>query len=448
MVQMKNIHLLLVGVLFVFTMNACTLTSEAGEQELAKIPQTPKKVELKNNAAGHYRLFVDGEEFFIEGAGLEFGDVAALAAHGANSFRTWRTENGEKSGKEVLDEAYRNGLMVFMGIEVGRERHGFNYDDSLQVNKQKDEIREQIMQLKDHPALLGWGIGNELNLHYTNKKVWNAVNDIAVMIHEVDGNHPATTMLAGIGKPEVEYITANCPDLDFLSIQMYGDIINLQQRIAEAGYDGPYMITEWGATGHWEVNSTEWNAPIEQFSTEKAAGIKERYEKAIAIDTTRCIGSFVFLWGQKQERTPTWYGLFTENNEQTEPIDVMHYFWNDKQWPANRAPQIADVLLEGKRAAQNIHVNADKELTISYKSTDADGDPLNIRFEVMKEATDLKDGGDKEDRPTPIDGLFVSEVSGKVVFKSPTESGAYRAFVYVLDGNNHAATANIPFYVD
>ncbi|MFB0946744.1 MAG: hypothetical protein QMB24_11460, partial [Spirosomataceae bacterium] len=115
-------------------MNACTLTSEAGEQELAKIPQTPKKVELKNNAAGHYRLFVDGEEFFIEGAGLEFGDVAALAAHGANSFRTWRTENGEKSGKEVLDEAYRNGLMVFMGIEVGSERHGFHYDDSLQVN--------------------------------------------------------------------------------------------------------------------------------------------------------------------------------------------------------------------------------------------------------------------------------------------------------------------------
>lgn len=301
---------------------------------------------------------------------------------------------------------------------------------------------------KDHPALLGWGIGNELNLHYTNKKVWDAVNEIAMMIHEVDGNHPATTMLAGIGKPEVDYIMANCPDLDYISIQMYGDIINLQQRIAEAGYDGPYMITEWGATGHWEVNSTEWGAPIEQTSTEKAAGIKERYEKAIAIDTTRCIGSFVFLWGQKQERTPTWYGLFTENNEQTEPIDVMHYFWNDKQWPENRVPQISDVQLGGKSASANIHVAADKELAMTYNATDADSDELNVRFEVMKEATDLKDGGDKESRPEPIEGLMVSQSDGKVVFKSPAESGAYRAFVYVLDGNNHAATANIPFYVD
>jgi hypothetical protein len=437
----------LLGIL-AFAFNACKSSEKAEKPDSIIIPNTPRKVELLKNAAGYYRLFVDGKEFYINGAGLEFGDVKALASHGANSFRTWRTENGEKTGKEVLDEAYQNGLMVFMGIEVGRERHGFDYDDSLQVQKQLGEIKKQVLLYKDHPALLGWGIGNELNLHYTNKKVWNAVNEIAVMIHEVDGNHPATTMLAGIGKTEVAYIAANCPDLDYISIQMYGDIINLQQRIAEAGYDGPYMITEWGATGHWEVDPTEWGAPIEQTSTEKAAGIKARYEKAIAIDTTRCIGSFVFLWGQKQERTPTWYGLFTENNEQTEPIEVMHYFWNDKQWPDNRTPQIFDVKLTGKQANQNIHVTADAELSMIYNVTDKENDKLSLRFEVMKEATDLKDGGDKESRPELIKGLFVSESDGKVVFKSPIKSGAYRAFVYILDGNGHAATANIPFYVD
>lgn len=443
---MKILNKLLLAGMISGAMLSCNSAMETDGEK--SISDSPKKVELAKNDAGNYRLFVDGEEFYIHGAGLEFGDVEALASHGANAFRTWRTENGEKTGKEVLDEAYENGLMVFMGIEVGRERHGFDYDDSVQVANQLEEIKEQIILYKNHPALLGWGIGNELNLHYENKKVWNAVNDIAKMIHEVDGNHPATTMLAGIGKPEVEYITANCPDLDYISIQMYGDIINLQQRIAEAGYDGPYMITEWGATGHWEVNSTEWGAPIEQTSTEKAAGIKERYEKAIAIDTTRCIGSFVFLWGQKQERTPTWYGLFTENNEQTEPIDVMHYFWNDKQWPENRVPQISNVQLAGGKASDNIHVPADTEIEMTFDAADSDNDQLNVRFEIMKEATDLKDGGDKESRPAPIDGLMISEANGKIVFKSPAESGAYRAFVYVLDGNNHAATANIPFYVD
>ena len=50
--------------------------------------------------------------------------------------------------------------------------------------------------------------------------------------------------------------------------------------------------------------------------------------------------------------------------------------------------------------------------------------------------------------PNPIDGLLISDAAGEMKFKSPSESGAYRAFVYVLDGNQHAATVNIPFYVD
>lgn len=31
---------------------------------------------------------------------------------------------------------------------------------------------------------------------YKNPNVWNAVNDIANMIHDEDPNHPVTTMLA------------------------------------------------------------------------------------------------------------------------------------------------------------------------------------------------------------------------------------------------------------
>ncbi len=72
------------------------------------------------------QLYVNNEPFYINGAGLEFGNVAALAKHNGNSFRTWRTENAQISAKEVLDEAYKNGLMVTMGIEVARERHGFD----------------------------------------------------------------------------------------------------------------------------------------------------------------------------------------------------------------------------------------------------------------------------------------------------------------------------------
>lgn len=425
--------------------NSCK--NSKAQNELVTANQ-PKKVEFKINGEGQYRLFVENEEFYIKGAGLEFGDIKSLADHGANSFRTWRTNNGQQSGQEVLDEALEHGLMVFMGIEVGRERHGKDYDDVAWVNEQKEAIREEVLMYKDHPALLGWGIGNELNLRYTNKKVWDAVNDISIMIHEIDGNHPTTTMLSGIGTGEVDYIEANCKDLDFLSIQMYGDIINLQQRLEEAGYDGPYMVTEWGATGHWEVGVTEWGAPIEQTSNEKALSIKERYEKAIESDAKRCIGSYVFLWGQKQERTPTWYGLITDNNEETEAIDVMHYFWNDKKWPQNGTPKVKEASLNGMKSTESIHINSGEVVAFLYKASDAEDDTLTWRFSVMGEATDLGDGGDEEERPQIIEGLAVSEALGEVIFNAPEKRGAYRAFIYVLDGNKHAGTANIPFYVD
>ncbi|MGB5818791.1 MAG: glycoside hydrolase family 2 TIM barrel-domain containing protein [Saonia sp.] len=396
--------------------------------------------------AGKYQLIVNKEPFYIKGAGLEFGNIPALAKHNANSFRTWRTENGKRSAKEVLDEAYENELMVAMGIEVGRERHGFDYDDPEAVHNQLEEIKRQVMELKDHPALLIWGIGNELNLHYTNPKVWDAVNEISEMIHRIDPHHPTTTSLAGIEQQEITYIKEKCPDLDILSVQMYGDLPDLPHLIRKFGWEGPYMVTEWGATGHWEVPTTKWGAPIEDNSSEKAANYLKRYQGGIAADSIQCIGSYVFLWGNKQERTPTWYGIFLEDGKETESVDVMHYIWNGK-WPDNRTPVIKAYELNGKTAIDNIYLEAGKEYEGLIEVEDYENDDLSYTWEIMPESEDLKHGGDEEERPEVIDGLILLEKANAVTFTAP-KKGAYRLFVYVNDGHDHSAAANIPFYVN
>lgn len=400
------------------------------------------KVEVRAIGNG-YRLYRGGKPYYLKGAGGGLEKIASLAANGGNSIRTWSTHNGQA----ILDSANTYGLTVLMGLHVERERHGFDYNDSKAVQAQLMRIRAEIEKYKNHPALLGWGIGNELNLNYSNKKVWNAVEEIAEMIHKIDGNHPVTTMLAGISRIEVDYIKENCASLDFLSVQMYGDVINVRERIKAAGWDGPYAITEWGATGHWEVAKTEWGAAVEQTSTERAAVVKERFEKAIALDTTQCLGSYVFLWGQKQERTPTWYGLFLESGEEMESIDVMYYLWTGK-WPVNRAPRIEEITLEGKTRYQNIRLKPDQEVNLKFYAYDFDNDPLQISAELLPESTDLGEGGDFEKRPKTINGSIRSEMPGSVVLLTPHKAGAYRIFVYIRDGNNNAATANIPFYVE
>ena len=404
----------------------------------------PAKVEVtKSN--GKYQLLVDGNPFYIKGAGLEFGNVAALAEHNANSFRTWRTDNGRKSAKEVLDEAHEHGLMVSMGIEVERERHGFDYNDEDAVQKQKERIKKEVMEIKDHPALLIWVIGNELNLNYSNPKVWDAVNDISKMIHELDPNHPTTTTLAGISQKEINYIKERCGDLDILSVQMYGDLPDVPKLIREYGWNGPYMVTEWGATGHWEVPTTDWGAPIEENSTLKAANYLKRYKGGIAADTIQCIGSYVFLWGNKQERTPTWYGVFLENGKETESVGVMHYIWNGT-WPENRTPQIASFVLDGKTAYNSITLEKSKEYIAQVIIKDIENDPIAYRWEILPESEEVKEGGDHEARPEPVTIEGMEEKNGTIKFKSPAP-GNYRLFVYADDGFNHEGTANIPFKV-
>lgn len=389
-----------------------------------------------------YQLLLNGEPFYVKGAGMDNGNMESLAKHGANSLRTWSMDNGKK----VLDEAHDLGLKVMMGIWVGLERHGFNYDDKGVIQKQFERIRKDILELKDHPALMLWCVGNEMNLESKNPKVWDAVNDIAKMIHKIDPDHLTTTPLAGIDKKLVNLVTKRAPEVDFLSVQLYGPMDIFSQVIKESGYEGPLMVTEWGATGWWEVEKTEWGAPLENNSSVKADLYLKRYQNAIISQSQQVLGSFVFLWGQKQERTPTWFGMFMPDGKETESVDMMHYAWNGI-WPENRSPRLEDFTLDGKRAQNNIQLTAGELYKTHVTVADPDKDVLTYRWEIMKESQSTKTGGDAEYTPAKMNGLFTGTMGPKTSFIAPEKSGAYRLFIYVEDGHDHAAHANIPFWI-
>ncbi|PWJ34969.1 glycoside hydrolase family 2 TIM barrel-domain containing protein [Sediminitomix flava] len=430
---------------YIFILLFCFTSCSSLTKKHYSTARKPIKVELRQTD-GKYQLYRAGEPYYVKGAGTQFGPISEIAKNGGNSFRTWSTSTEKWDGLAILDSAQKYGLTVLMGIEVARERHGFDYNDSVAVKAQIQRIKNEVTKLKDHPALLAWGIGNELNLHSTNLKVWNAVNDIAEMIHEVDVNHPVTTMLAGIQKKEVDYIKQHCQEIDFLSIQMYGGILGLQNDIDKAGWEGAYMVTEWGATGHWEVPQTEWGIAIEQTSSEKADAISERWDKAIISNQPHCLGSYVFLWGQKQERTPTWYGLFLKSGEATEVVDVMHKKWTGKE-ADNRAPRFDSLHVEGRSDLKNLYLKPNSDFKLEVFAHDPNqNDILQYRVEILPDQIDTyADGGDYEPQP---EILFSSEsVKNKFKVRSPRKKGAYRVFVYVFDGKGHAATANIPFYV-
>lgn len=406
---------------------------------------TAIKVEIVETAEG-YQLLRNGEPYQIKGAGIDDGDYEVFASHGGNSLRTWYAGGGDRNGQEVLDQAHELGLTVSMTIGMGAEHWGFDYNDEAAVAEQFERAREEVLLYKDHPALLTWIIGNELNYDYTNPLVFDAINDISKMIHELDPNHPTTTTLAGYSPEIMETIRTRASDLDFISIQLYGDLINLPDYIARDNFTMPYFITEWGAVGHWEVGQTSWGAPIEHTSTMKAANYLKSYNEVIRPFPEQALGNYVFLWGQKQERTPTWYGMFTPTGEETETIDVMHYVWNGS-WPENRTPAVDSMQLNGQTAYDNVQLEPGQIYEAVLHATDPDSDELSYKWELRRESTSTKSGGAEEYIPELIEGLISNPYDQQIQITAPEAEGAYRLFVYAYDGNNHAAHANIPFYV-
>lgn len=401
---------------------------------------SPLKVEIVE-ADGKFALLRDDKPYRINGAGIEVGDLESFAAHGGTSFRTWTTANGQ----EVLDRAHALGLTVSMCLPMVHERHGLDYDDPLAVAEQYERLKAEVLKYKDHPALLTWIVGNELNHDFNNPRVYDAVNQLSELIHAVDPNHPTTTTLAGFSAELIDFLKIRAPDLDFLSFQLYGELFALPDYLASSGFDRPYFVTEWGAIGYWEVAKTSWGAPIEQDSSAKARTYLKGYRQAIAPFTNQTLGNYVFLWGQKQERTPTWFGLLTESGEVTEAVDVLHYLWTGS-WPDNRTPRVESLLLDGRNYRQSVVLTTGESYGAVFEVVDHDGDPLTYHWEVKPESESQKSGGDREERLPNLEEFLVS-ANGPTANIRAVAPGRYRLFAYTFDDNGHAAHANIPFLV-
>jgi hypothetical protein len=424
-------------------------TAGDGAAQPAVAPSAgPVKVEI-HRSKGEFRLYRGGRPYYIKGAVYWAAATGKLplediAARGGNSVRAGG------SIQRILDEAQRLGATVTVSLPMKMESvHKFDYSDPQAVGKQFDQLKARVLELKDHPALLFWGVGNELSVGYKNRKVWDAVNDVARMIHQVDPHHPAMTVIGdgGLKGGDVREIRARCPDIDLLGINYYKGVDTVPEKVRAEGWDKPYVLTEWGPSGDWQTPRTKWGAAIEETSSEKAACFVERYQHTMLKDPGRCFGSYAFLWQWRQERTHTWYGLFLESGERTESVGALQYLWSGR-WPANRAPHVERLRIDGREAADNVYLKPGSPHTAAIKAEDPEGDPLSFAWEIMPEVARAGYAGMGERRARPMPELIVKPDAGTLTFTSPQTEGAYRVFVFVRDGQGNAATANIPFHVE
>ncbi len=393
-------------------------------------------VRVEKGEAG-FRLVRGGSTYFIKGAGGR-SYLETLRATGGNSIRTW----GEEDIEPLLDRAHELGLTVTVGIWLGQPRQGFRYSDEAAVRGQVEKSRRFFRRYKDHPAVLMWGLGNEMEGDGADPKVWKAVNEIARVARQEDPNHPTMTVVAELGGSKLAMYRQLCPDVDILGINSYAGLGSLGERLDRAGFDRPYVVTEFGPPGPWEVPLAPWKAPVEPSSTAKAEACRANYARSIAGRPRTCLGSYAFLWGSKQEATSTWFGLFLDSGEKLGPVDVLGEAWTGKA-PANRCPRVERIAFDFDRE----DVDPGSPLKARVIADDPDGDPLVVRWEVRSEVADRREGGDREAEPPPHPESFVEARGSDLAFLSPKLPGPCRLFAFVYDGKGGAATANVTFRV-
>lgn len=370
-------------------------------------------------------ILVNGKPFQVRGAAGEVR-LDILKQLGATVVRTY----GD-APDAVLDQAQKLGLKVIVGFWLEHPRRGFDYRDPVQANAQLERLAAFVKRYRDHPALLMWGVGNEVEAEMDDDtQVWPGIGQAARLVRQLDPNHPVMAVLAEAGGGKVARLIQAAPDVDVLGVNSYGDALpSVPERVRAQGWKGPLVVTEMGAIGQWQAQRKPWGAMIEPSSTAKAALLRA-YLSALGPATQ---GQILFYWGQKQEVTPTWHSLLLPDGSWTETAEAMAQAWGGRTPGGNRAPRIGRFDMEAGRAV--------------LEAADPDGDPLAVQWSVMAESTDLRKGGDIEAAPRRhAEALVSSDPTGAKLGTLPP--GQYRLFVTVEDGRGAAATANLPFLVN
>ncbi len=391
-----------------------------------------------------YQLIRNGAPFFIKG-GSGSSELERLREYGGNTVRVYEPD----SLPRVLKDAHRLGLAVVADLPLPQyDKRYPGLSDSEEVAAQLAYIREVVEANRDHPALLCWMLGNEVFQSGYGRNFVRGYNELAAAVRKMDPNHPITTAVI---RHQLANIKMSWQDVevDFISLNIFGKLSSFEETRfwLSAIWRGPYLFSEWSTNGPWESERTTWQVPIEATSRKKAEQLRERYARFIApIDNGRFLGSLVFYWGLKQEQTPTWFSLFSEQGHTSEMAFTLRNLWQETELPYP-GPGIEYLLLDGKGAQDHILLTSGDSVTATtnFPGGVTPRDSLHYRWRISPEDW-LGESTLSADIPA-LDQLLIASSLDSLTFRVPALSGPYRVYLTVSDTSGYYATANTPFFV-
>jgi hypothetical protein len=403
-------------------------------------PSGPSVVRV-TGSQGNWGLTVNGAPYQVKG--VTFGPSSSvagsympdLASMGVNTVRTWGTD---ATTEPLLDAASPYGIKVINGFWLSQSDDYLN--DTTYKTNTLNSIVQWVNTYKNNPGVLMWDVGNEVLLSLQNtfsgsqlEAERNAyaqyVEQVTQAIHAADPNHPVTSTDAWTGA--WPYYQANTPDLDLYAVNSYGAVCNVKQDWINGGYTKPYIVTESGPPGDWEVPNDANGVPLQETDQQNAAGYGTAWG-CVTGHTGVSLGATLFNYGIENDYAGVWFNLLTGGWKRLSYDEVANLFGGTAQ--ANTPPVISSLTL-----GQTTDVPANGQLTVSIGASDPQGDPL--RYNVMLTSKYI-------DGNTTLRWANLTQTSpGTFSVTVPNRIGVWKVYVYVYDGYGDVGVQSASFDV-
>jgi len=253
-------------------------------------------------------------------------DFPMIKQMGANCIRTYY----DLTIEDAMDAAYKNGLYVIMEYFV---IWNTNYSDTTVKTQVLNGVKRMVDRWKDHPALLMWCIGHEVNfnIHLKNGELvqdaiatnrlqtwYTFLNEIAGKIHEWESPywHPVTygegvadatnfgiwrdiygrSGADTVGNTVFHSDDANMTNFDIWGVQTYqgkGFNVNFFETYASLS-SKPLWIAETGCDAWDAINNIEEQNKQAEYIEAQWKQIEENLSAKKADNV--CVGVTFFSW--------------------------------------------------------------------------------------------------------------------------------------------------------